>query len=173
MLATSGNAGWGRDSWSRRSSFAGSRDTNRSQPSSRNWKRWRRLSRGLSNRERRRRVGCAGVATFHGAPGVSRHGVAAVRLHAEFERLDSLNEQERVERANAGSEIAQTLHARLNDVRQRPKHLGELHAVISRARLCDRRVLAGPWELAAIDDDAADGDAVPAQELGGRLHHDI
>src|ERR1017187_7221978 len=71
MLATSGNAGWGRDSWSRRSSFAGSRDTNRSQPSSRNWKRWRRLSRGLSNRERRRRVGYAGVATFHGAPGVS------------------------------------------------------------------------------------------------------
>src|ERR1035441_6487612 len=71
MMATSGNAGWGRASWSRRSSFAGSRDTSRYQPSSRNWKRWRRLSRGLSNRERRRRVGYAGVATFHGGPGVS------------------------------------------------------------------------------------------------------
>ena len=102
-----------------------------------------------------------------------RHGVAAVRLHAEFERLDSLNEEERVERADAGSEIAQTLHARLNDVGQRPEHLGELHAVISRARLRDRRVLVGPCELAAIDDDAADGGAVPAQELGGRLDHDI
>src|ERR1017187_8732191 len=71
MMATSGNAGWGRGSWSRRSSFAGSRDTSRYQPSSRNWKRWRRLSRGLSNRERRRRVGYTGVATFHGGPGVS------------------------------------------------------------------------------------------------------
>src|ERR1019366_385910 len=81
MLATSGNAGWGRDSWSRRSSFAGSRDTNRSQPSSRNWKRWRRLSRGLSNRERRRRVGYAGVATFHGAPGVSSPWTIADYFH--------------------------------------------------------------------------------------------
>src|ERR1017187_5476413 len=87
MLATSGNAGWGRDSWSRRSSFAGSRDTNRSQPSSRNWKRWRRLSRGLSNRERRRRVGYAGVATFHGAPGVSI-GLAATALTAAYECIN-------------------------------------------------------------------------------------
>ena len=30
-----------------------------------------------------------------------------------------------------------------------------------------------PGEFAAVDDDAADGRAVPADELGGRMHHDI
>src|ERR1019366_7823999 len=68
--ATSGSAGWGRGSWSRRSSFAGSRDTSRFRRSSKNWKLWRRLSWGLSNGERRRRVGYAGVATFNGVPGI-------------------------------------------------------------------------------------------------------
>src|SRR5665647_1973407 len=68
--ATSGSAGWDRGSWSRRNSFAGSRDTNRFRLSSKNWKLWRRLSRGLSNGERRRRVGYAGVATFNGVPGI-------------------------------------------------------------------------------------------------------
>src|SRR5450756_1300983 len=68
--ATSGRAGWGRGSWSRRSSFAGSRDTNRFRRSSKNWKLWRHLSRGLSNGERRRRVGYAGTATFNGVPGI-------------------------------------------------------------------------------------------------------
>jgi hypothetical protein len=51
--------------WSRKSSFAGSRDTNRSRRSSRNWKLWRRLSRRLSNGERRRRVDHKGAATFN------------------------------------------------------------------------------------------------------------
>src|SRR5450756_1456647 len=68
--ATSGSAGWDRGSWSRRNSFAGSKDTNRFRLSSKNWKLWRRLSRGLSNGERRRRVGYAGVATFNGVPGI-------------------------------------------------------------------------------------------------------
>src|ERR1019366_2683382 len=68
--ATSGSAGWDRGSWSRRSSFAGSRDTNRFRRSSKNWKLWHRLSRGLSNGERRRRVGYAGAATFNGVPGI-------------------------------------------------------------------------------------------------------
>src|ERR1035441_8926790 len=70
MAATSGSAGWDRGCWSRRSSFAGSRDTNRFRRSSENWKLWHRLSWGLSNGERRRRVDYAGVATFNGVPGI-------------------------------------------------------------------------------------------------------
>src|ERR1039457_6413558 len=73
MAATSGSAGWDRGCWSRRSSFAGSRDTNRFRCSSENWKLWHRLSWGLSNGERRRRVDYAGVATFNGVPGIPRH----------------------------------------------------------------------------------------------------
>src|ERR1039458_3448534 len=46
MAATSGSAGWDRGCWSRRSSFAGSRDTNRFRRSSENWKLWHRLSWG-------------------------------------------------------------------------------------------------------------------------------
>ena len=34
-------------------------------------------------------------------------------------------------------------------------------------------ILVGPRELAAIDDDAADGRAVAAQKLGGRMDHDV
>ena len=56
-----------------------------------------------------------------------RHGqrVAAVLLHAELQRLDALNEQERIERADAGPEIAQALHAHLDDVRQVAENLAE------------------------------------------------
>src|ERR1035437_7508664 len=68
--ATSGSAGWDRGSWSRRNSFAGSRDTNRFRLSSKNWKLWRRLSRRLSNGERRRKVDHKGAATFNGVPGI-------------------------------------------------------------------------------------------------------
>ena len=72
-----------------------------------------------------------------------------------------------------GSEIAQAFDAHLDDVRQGPEDLGELHAVIAGAGLGDGGVLAGPGELAAIDDDAADGGAVAAHELGGRVHDDV
>src|ERR1035437_4064284 len=68
--ATSGSAGWDRGSWSRRNSFAESRDTNRFRLSSKNWKLWRRLSRRLSNGERRRKVDHKGAATFNGVPGI-------------------------------------------------------------------------------------------------------
>src|ERR1035437_397246 len=73
-VATSGSAGWGRGSWLRRSSFAESRDTNRFRLSSKNWKLWRRLSRRLSNGERRRKVDHKGAATFNGVPGILARG---------------------------------------------------------------------------------------------------
>src|ERR1035441_4666499 len=82
MAATSGSAGWDRGCWSRRSSFAGSRDTNRFRRSSENWKLWHRLSWGLSNGERRRRVDYAGVATFNGVPGILPSDIGTSTKHA-------------------------------------------------------------------------------------------
>src|SRR6185369_17913211 len=70
MAATSASGGWGRDSWWRRSSSVASPGTNRSQPSSENWKPWHRPRKPLSRRERRRRVDYAGVVTFNGTPGI-------------------------------------------------------------------------------------------------------
>ena len=72
-----------------------------------------------------------------------RQRVAAVLLHAEFQRLDALNEQEGIERADAGAEIAQALHAHLDDVGQVAEHFAEHHAVIARAGLGDGGVFIG------------------------------
>ena len=88
----------------------------------------------------------------------------------------ALNEEEGIEGADAGAEIAQALHPHFNDEGQVAEHLAEHHAVITRAGPGDGGVfigMIGPRELAAIHDDAADGGAVAAQKLGGRVDHDI
>src|SRR5713101_221504 len=76
MPAISGSAGWGQVSWSPRSSFGGSKDTNKFPSFSENWKRWFPPSRRLSNAGRRRRVSYARAATFHGMSGDPRHNTA-------------------------------------------------------------------------------------------------
>src|SRR4051812_18376272 len=96
-----------------------------------------------------------------------------MRLHAEFQSLDALYKEERVEGADAGTEIAQAFHAYFDDPRQRPKDLGEDHAVITGARLGNGWIFVGPRKLAAIHDDAADRRTVAAQELRRRVHDDI
>src|SRR4051794_33252285 len=45
--------------------------------------------------------------------------VRAVRLHAEFQRLDSLEKEEGIERADTGPKISQALDPYLDHVRQR------------------------------------------------------
>ncbi|MGB6941786.1 MAG: hypothetical protein WBE37_05290, partial [Bryobacteraceae bacterium] len=50
--------------------------------SSENYKRWHRRNRRLSKKERRRRVGCTGAASFNGDPGIS--GVIASSEAAGF-----------------------------------------------------------------------------------------
>src|SRR5262249_36058708 len=52
-----------------------------------------------------------------------RQRVLAVALHAQPERLDALQEQEGVERAERRAYVAQELHARLDDIGQRPERL--------------------------------------------------
>src|SRR4051794_8490765 len=90
--------------------------------------------------------------------------VLTVPLHPEWQRLDSLQKQERVERADRRSDVAQQLHTKLNDV-------GD---VCSEIRFVEdvgihQPVIAGVWraelreaaralpvERSSVDHDAAD-----------------
>ena len=97
-----------------------------------------------------------------------------VALHAQLQRLQALQEQKRVERAERRAEIAQALHARLHDVGEVAEGLVEANAVIALARFEQLREAAlVPGKAAAIHDHAADRRAVSADELGGRMHHDV
>src|ERR1700693_5424733 len=69
MPAISESAGWGPVCWWLRNNFVASKDINRSQSFSENWRPWLLLSPRLSNTGRRRKVGYARAATFHGKSG--------------------------------------------------------------------------------------------------------
>ena len=104
-----------------------------------------------------------------------RQRVFRVPLHAQVQGLRALQQQEGVEGRQRGAGIAQALHARLDDEGQRPECLGVGDAVVGRIGIDEIGEAAGgfPVELAAIDDDAANGGAVPANELGGRVDDDV
>ena len=104
-----------------------------------------------------------------------RQGVLRMSLHAQMQGLGSLQEQKRVERREAGSGVAQALHPRLDDERQRPESFGIGNAVVRGIGIDEIRKASRslPVELAAIDDDAADGGPMAADELGGRVDDDI
>ena len=82
---------------------------------------------------------------------------------------------EGVGRRQAGAEIAQALGARPHDEGRGAELLGEDDAVIAGIRLGQRREFVGrlPVEAAAVDDRAADGDAVAADPFGDRVHHQV
>ena len=61
--------------------------------------------------------------------------IGAVRSHAQRQRLDTLQDQERVERRHRRAQVAQQRHARLDDVGDRPERLDRLGP--------DRAVIAG------------------------------
>ena len=99
---------------------------------------------------------------------------------AQRQRLQPLQEQERVERTEAGADVAQQLHARLDDerhvaqAREVAEHVPELQAVVARVRLGELRELAVvPLELARIHDHPADRGAVAADILGRRGDDDV
>ncbi len=104
-----------------------------------------------------------------------RRGVLHVALHAQRQGLDALQQVEGIGRRQAGAEIAQALGARPHDEGGRAELLAEDDAVIAGIGLGDGGKLAGgrKVETAAVDDDAADGDAVAADPLGDGMHHDV
>jgi hypothetical protein len=98
-------------------------------------------------------------------------GVLDVALHAQAEGLDALQEVEGVVGGDGGAEVAQHHGARPGDVRRRPEGLVVVEAVVAGVGPGDQgEAPAGrPVEAAAVDDDPADGGAVAADVLGGRV----
>src|SRR5205809_614479 len=95
-------------------------------------------------------------------------------LHAQLQRFQALQKQERIERAERGSEITQPFHTRLHDVGEVAESFVETYSVIALARLQKlRKSPAIPREAPAVHDHAADRRAVPADELGRRMHHNV
>ncbi len=101
--------------------------------------------------------------------------VGHVLRHAQRQGLDPLEKLEGVGRAHAGAEIAQALGAGAHDEGLRPELRGEIDAVIAGIGLAQGRELARrlPVEAPAIDQRAADGDAVAAQPFGRGMHDDV
>jgi hypothetical protein len=109
------------------------------------------------------------------------HGgcVAAVLAHPQRQGLQALDELEGVERADRVAQVALQGDPRLEDVGDRPERLGGLgpdRAVVARVGPIQQREALGvllPVEAAAVDDDAADRGAVPADVLGRRVNDDV
>src|SRR5947209_20102495 len=100
--------------------------------------------------------------------------ILAVPLHAQGQRLQSLQEEESVERRDRRADIAQQLHARLDDIGQWAQCLHKAQAMIRWVGLDQPwKLPVGPVECAAGHDHAAYGGAMPTDELGRRMHHDI
>lgn len=103
-------------------------------------------------------------------------GVLGVALGAQGQRLDADEELLGGEGVEAGAEVAQDLDARPDDEGDGAERLPELEPVVALGgldHLREPRRVRAPVELAAVDDDAADGRAVPADPLGRRVHHDV
>ena len=106
--------------------------------------------------------------------------VVVVPLHPQRQRLEPLEEQERVERRQAGPEVAQALDPGADgegDVAEgalRAERLPEVQAVVAGAGSVNTREPAvAPVEPAGVHDHAADRGAVAADPLGGRGDDDV
>ncbi len=101
-------------------------------------------------------------------------GVRHMPVHPHAQGFQPLQEEERIERAERRSQIAQPFHPRLHDERKVAEGLVEADAVVALAWL--QHLGEGalvPRKAARIHDHPADAGAVAADPLGGRLHHDV
>ena len=97
-------------------------------------------------------------------------------LHPQRQRLDALQEEERVERRERRAGVAQQHRPHAADVRRRPERVGPDDAVVGGVGLREAGVavgLGGPVEAAVVDDRAADRRAVAADVLRQRVDRDI
>ena len=113
-------------------------------------------------------------------PARQRERVFGVALRPERERLDALEQQKRVERAERRPEVAQPLDARPDgkgDVAELGfgvEHVRKAQPVVALGRLGEvGKAAVAPVEAPAVHDHAADGRAVPADPLRGRVRHDV
>ena len=107
--------------------------------------------------------------------------VCAVLSDTQRQRLESLQEQERVERRQCGADVAEEQHAQTygeGDVGavHVAECFGETEAVIGRLGIVEERPEArggSPVEATAINDHTTDRRAVSADPLGRAVQHDI
>ena len=102
--------------------------------------------------------------------------VLHVALDAQGQRLEALEQDERVERGERGALVAKEGGAGLGDVGGLAHGLGEDHPVVAGVGLGHAGELVGagsPVEVARVDDVAAHGRAVAADELRGRGDGDV
>ena len=116
----------------------------------------------------------------HLGPGLQplgdRERVLAVAGDPQRQRLEALQEEERVERAERGADVAQALDAQLEDEREVAEGGRVADAVVRRIRVDEvllEPLAGGPVERAAVDDDAADRGAVAADPLRRRVDDDV
>ena len=105
-----------------------------------------------------------------------RHRVLGVPLGAERQRLEAEQQLLRTEGVHAGAQVPEELDPDPDGERDGAERLPELEAVVALGRLDHLReplAVLAPVELAAVDDDAADGRAVAADPLGRRVHHNV
>ena len=103
-------------------------------------------------------------------------GVLGVALGAQRQRLGAEQQLLGGKRVEVGAEVAHNLDARADDEGGGPKCLPELEAVVALGgldKLREARGVGAPVKLAAVDNDAADGGAVAANPLGGRVHDNV
>ena len=100
--------------------------------------------------------------------------VVDVRLHAERERLDTLRKQECGVRGEGRPDVTQLFGPKAREERELAEVARPLESAVTRHRLVEQRELvAVPGEATTLDDHAAEGGAVPAEKLRGRVDGDI
>ena len=102
-------------------------------------------------------------------------GVLAVLLHAQRQRFDAGQDQERVERRQRRTKIAQAEHTAGDSEGKITESLLDPDAVIFRPRFAEHWIfiVLRPVEGAGIDDDAADRVAMAGKEFGQRMHDNV
>lgn len=105
-----------------------------------------------------------------------REGIGSMALAAQAERLQAEDQLLRTEGVQCRAKVTQNLNTHADGERNRTESFPELQAVVALRGLDELGEAGGvlaPVELAAVDDDAADGGAVAADPLGCALDDDI
>ena len=112
-----------------------------------------------------------GSAASHSA---TARALATCAVHPLRQRLHALEQQERAVRRERGADVAQLLGAQLGEEAVLVEVAPPRQPAVGRDGLGHRREAAvAPVEPPRLDDHAAERGAVAAEELGGRVDHDV
>ena len=95
-------------------------------------------------------------------------GIADVTFHAEGQRLQSLQQQERIERRQTSARISEQSSADFHDIGQTAASIGKFDAVVRRVCLTEsgKLIICGPVKSSAVYDDTAHNRTMTADKFG-------